>query len=140
MSNIITPKTRLSFPGLFSEEERKLRQLEYQCAQWRGVAATCNPGKSADLILTVQQEMIRRANKLAEQGPVSNMQIATYFLKVSANWLMAGTAVEKIMEKIPKTLDDLGYMVIREGAPDTGRKLTGSELKRASQRGGKILQ
>lgn len=140
MSNFITPKVRLSFPTLFSEEERQLRVLERQCAQWRSGAAAANPGKSAELILNVQRDMLRRANKLAELGPMSNMKIVDYFLKVTSRWLLGGTPVEKIMEMLPKTLDDLGYMIIKEGAPDSGQKLTATELKRASARGGKILQ
>lgn len=142
MSNIYAPKGRVTFPGLHkpTEAERQFAILQRQCAQWRSIAAQCNPGKSADLILTVQQEIIRRANKLGEQGPVSPQKIAEYLLKVSTNWLFANTPVEKIMEKIPKTLDDLGYLIMREGAPDSGQKLTASELKRASVRGGKLIQ
>lgn len=140
MSNIITPKVRLSFPGLFSEEDRQLRILARQCAQWRSAAAACNPGKSAELILNVQRDMLRRANKLGGQGPVSNMKIIEYFLKITMRWLFANEPVEKIMEKLPKTLDDLGYMIMKEGAPDSGQKLTATELKRASVRGGKLIQ
>lgn len=140
MSNFTTPKGRLTFPGVFSPAERQHRILERQCIQWRSIAAQCNPGKSAALILTVQQEILRRANKLGEQGPVSQQKVAEYLLKVSTNWLFANTPVEKIMERMPKTLDDLGLLIMREGAPDSGQKLTAAELKRASTRGGKILQ
>ena len=140
MSNIITPKARLSWPHTLTQADREARQLRHQCGQWRAVALEMHPGRSRDLVETVQQEMLRRANKLGEQGPISAHKVAEYFLKVSAEWLLAGTPPEKIMGMLPKTLDDLGYMVIKEGAPDSGQKLTGKELKRASLRGGKLIQ
>lgn len=134
-------KNYMPCPGAYSAETlRQARVLDQQCAQWRSVAYACEPGKSADHIVDVQQQILRRARKLGEMGPVAPQKIAEYFLKVSARWLFANTPVEKIVGKLPKTLDDLGLFIMTEGAPDSGNKLTGAELKRASTRGGKLIQ
>lgn len=131
MNDIKTPKGRLVFPGLSKPAmSEKLVSLEEAMADWRRVALTCQPHLNADYIRTVCEEIVRRAQILAETSPLEFGKVAAFLLTRTRAWVLGGLPVGDIGGKLPKTLGDLGMMKIAEGGED-GEPLSGDELKRA---------
>lgn len=107
-----------------------LTTLEEAMADWRQVAITCQPTANADYVRTVCEEIVRRARLLSEQSALRFPEVAGFLLTRSRAWVIGGLPVQKIGEKLPKTLGDLGMLKLAEGN-DTGGPLDGAELKAA---------
>ena len=107
-----------------------LTPLEDAMADWRQVAITCQPTANADYVRTVCEEIARRARLLSESSALRFPEVAGFLLTRSRAWVIGGLPVQKIGEKLPKTLGDLGMLKLAEGN-DTGGPLDGDELKAA---------
>lgn len=113
-----------------SRSKADLSTLEEAMADWRQVAITCQPTANADYVRTVCEEIVRRARLLSESSALRFPEVAGFLLTRSRAWVIGGLPVQKIGEKLPKTLGDLGMLKLAEGN-DQGGPLDGEELKRA---------
>ena len=112
------------------EAQQQLTSLEEAMSDWRQVAITCQPTANADYVRTVCEEIVRRARLLAESSALRFPDVAGFLLTRTRDWVLGGLPVQKIGEKLPKTLGDLGMLKLAEGN-DTGGPLDGDELKAA---------
>jgi hypothetical protein len=110
--------------------------------QWRRLAVIGNPLINADHVRTVCEEVVRRAQLIAQQhASLRPLDIAVFLLERSQAWLMAGTPIGEIGRKLPKTMSDLGVLKMSEGSDEVmGAPLTGRELKAVAQASRKIIQ
>lgn len=153
MADIKTPKGRLSFPGLGQPGPRGdgifrttadlanaqvLTSLEAAMEDWRKVALTCQPTANADYVRTVCEEIVRRARLLAESSALRFPDVAGFLLTRSRSWVLGGLPVQKIGEKLPKNLHDLGMLKLAEGSEDGG-PLSGKELQSAMSHKPRII-
>ena len=113
-----------------NEARKQLVSLEEAMSDWRQVAITCQPTANADYVRTVCEEIVRRARLLSEQSALRFPEVAAFLLTRSRSWVLGGLPIQKIGEKLPKTLGDLGMMKLAEGGED-GEPLSGDELKKA---------
>lgn len=107
--------------------------LEEAMADWRQVAVTTNPTVNADYIRTVCEEIVRRAEIIARESPVSFPEVAGFLLTRSRAWVLGGLPIQKIGEKMPKNLHDLGMLKLAEGGIDGG-PLDAKDIKAAMAR------
>ena len=114
----------------FQQPPKELVTLEEAMADWRQVVITCQPTANADYARTVCEEIVRRARLLSESSALRFPDVAGFLLTRTRSWVLGGLPVQKIGDKLPKTLGDLGMMKLAEGGED-GEPLSGDELKRA---------
>lgn len=100
---------------------------------WRRVVHHAQPMTNADYVRTVCEEIVRRAQLLSTNSRLNFPEVAAFLLMRSRAWVLGGLPVQKIGEKLPKTLGDLGMMKIAEGGAN-GEPLSVNELKSALAR------
>jgi hypothetical protein len=105
------------------ETFRKQKVLEQQMVSWRQIVLTHNPALNADYVRTVCEEIVRRAYLISTTSPLRHEEVARFLLERSLAWVMAGTPVQQIGGRLPKTLGDLGMLRIAEGAALTDQEI-----------------
>lgn len=121
---------------LFPEALAVARSLDEMMANWRQVVITSQPTANADYVRTVCEEIVRRAQIISQSGPVEFARIANFFLDRTQAWVLGGLPVSAIGAKLPKNLQELGFMVMQENVnPLTGGPITPADLKHASENG-----
>ncbi len=122
----------------FQQPPKELVTLEEAMADWRQVVITCQPTANADYVRTVCEEIVRRARLLAESSHLRFPEVAAFLLTRSRSWVLGGLPVQKIGEKLPKNLHDLGMLKLAEGSEDGG-PLSGKELQSAMSHKPRII-
>ena len=115
-----------------NEARKQLVSLEEAMSDWRQVATTCQPTANADYVRTVCEEIVRRARLLAESSHLRFPEVAAFLLTRSRSWVLGGLPVQKIGEKLPKNLHDLGMLKLTEGGVNGG-PLTAKEIKASNK-------
>lgn len=100
---------------------------------WRRVALTGAPAANPDYVRTVCEEIVRRAKMLSDHNRLNFSEVAAFLLTRTRAWLLGGLPIQKIGEKLPKTLGDLGMLKIAEGGAN-GEPLALNDLKAAIAR------
>lgn len=111
-------------------------KIEHLKAIWIKLVSQAQPGLNDRYVQTVCEEVVRRAEALCIMSNLSFMKVAPFLLERTKQWVLGGVAVNQIGVRLPKTLDDLGMMMIAEGGVG-GKPLTGKELKTANKQGAK---
>lgn len=128
----IPPIAGILFPDAFSQ----VHTLDNMMANWRHAVINCQPTANADYVRTVCEEIVRRAQIISQSGPVEFAKIAAFFLDRTRAWVLGGLPVSSIGAKLPKNLQELGFMVMQENVnPLTGAPLTDTDLTNASDKG-----
>lgn len=137
MANFKAPEGRL-LPSRDPADAEFFTTLEEAMADWRHVAVTCQPTANADYVRTVCEEIVRRAQLLAETSALRFPEVAGFLLTRTRAWVLGGLPVGQIGAKLPKTLGDLGMMKLAEGG-ENGEPLSADELKKALRHKPRIL-
>lgn len=109
---------------------QKVWELQEKQTRWANTIQLQHPTVDRVYLQTVSEEIIRRAEIISMQSPVESTAIASFFLDRTLAWVMAGMAVPKIGPALPRNLEELGEMILRERVnPLTGGKLTAADLQ-----------
>ncbi len=109
-----------AMPGVHIPGAAEVVRLEEAMADWRQAVIGAQPLVNADYIRTVCEEIVRRAEIIARENPVRFEDVAGFLLTRSRAWVLGGLPVQKIGEKMPKNLHDLGMLKLAEGGQDGG--------------------
>jgi len=120
---------------------QKLATLETDMNNWRQVAMTCQPTVNADYVRTVCEEIVRRAQLICQSSPADPDKVIPFLLEATRRWVMEGVPVGQLGLRVPKTIDELGILIVKMNLnPTTGEKLSARELKAANKLGRLKLQ
>lgn len=117
---------------------QNLSSLEKAMAAWRRIVIAHHPTANESYILTVCEEVVRRAELLSETSGLRFHEVAGFLLTRTSRWVIGGLPLSQIGGKLPKTLGDLGLMKLAEGG-ENGEPLSGDELKKALRHKPRII-
>ena len=96
--------------------KQQLQDLERRTLRFRSVVATLRPGTPEPIVVAVGAAVRTRAEQLSAESRLRFFDVAEFLFDRAENWLLEGTPIDEIADRLLTDLESLGFAKIAASA------------------------